>query len=113
MALLKRRGSANGGDRLRIYYASDIHGTEVLWRKFLHAPAVYGAPVIVMGGDVTGKVVVPLVDQGDGVVTAELFGQPERAATLEEREQLEHRIRSNGMYPHVMTTDEISRVAGL
>lgn len=114
MALLRRRGGtdAAGGD-LRIYYASDIHGTEVLWRKFLHAPSVYEAPVIVMGGDVTGKVVIPLVDEGAGVVTAELFGQPERAATEEQRAELEHRIRSNGMYPHLMTSDEVGRVAGL
>ena len=51
MALFRRGG--NGARALRLYYASDIHGTEVLWRKFLHAPAVYDAGVIVMGGDVT------------------------------------------------------------
>lgn len=113
MGFFKRGGGDGDAAKLRIYYASDIHGTEVLWRKFLHAPSVYDTPVIVMGGDVTGKVVVPLVDDGDGTVTAELFGQPERAATPEEREELEHRIRSNGMYPHLMTPDEVQRVAGL
>jgi uncharacterized protein len=111
MALFRRRASDGGS--LRIYYASDIHGTEVLWRKFLHASSVYEAPVIVMGGDLTGKVVIPLVDAGGGVVTAELFGQPERAATPEERQELEHRIRANGMYPHLMTAEEVDRVAAL
>jgi uncharacterized protein len=34
-----RRKQAEGGDAaLRLYYASDIHGTEVLWKKFLNAP---------------------------------------------------------------------------
>jgi Icc-related predicted phosphoesterase len=114
MPIFKRRsGSASGNGSLRLYSASDIHGTEVLWRKFLHAPRVYEAPVIVMGGDVTGKAVIPLVEASDGVVTAELFGQPERAATPEERAELEHRIRSNGMYPHLMTADEVQRVAAL
>lgn len=113
MGFLKRSGGrARPAAALRLYYASDIHGTEVLWRKFLHAPAVYDAPVIVMGGDVTGKVVIPLVEEGDALV-AELFGQPERAGTPEERAALEHRIRSNGMYPHVMSPDEVQRVAGL
>ena len=74
-------GKGAAGGSLRIYYASDIHGTEVLWRKFLHAPAVYDAPVIIMGGDVTGKVVIPLVDEGAGIVSAELFGQSERTVT--------------------------------
>jgi Icc-related predicted phosphoesterase len=109
--LAKRKGSERA--YLRLYYASDIHGTEVLWRKFLQAAKAYEAPVIVMGGDVTGKVVIPLVVAGDGSVTAELFGRPERAASEEERAELENRIRSNGMYPHVMTSDEVQRVAGL
>jgi uncharacterized protein len=107
--LFRRNGE---GAALRLYYASDIHGTEVLWRKFLHAPSVYGAGVLVMGGDVTGKVVIPLVEDGDALV-GELFGRPERAVTPEEREQLEHRIRANGMYPHVMSPDELQRVAAL
>jgi Icc-related predicted phosphoesterase len=109
MALFKRRADSGG---LRLYYASDIHGTEVLWRKFLHAPSVYDARVIVMGGDVTGKAVIPLVEEGDALV-AELFGQPERAGTPEERAALEYRIRSNGMYPHVMSREEVQRVARL
>jgi uncharacterized protein len=114
MPLFRRREGAGprNGD-LRLYYASDIHGTEVLWRKFMHAPNAYKASVIVMGGDVTGKAVIPLVQEPDGSVTAELFGQPERAASSEEREALEHRIRSNGMYPHVMTREEVQRVADL
>src|SRR5689334_12853671 len=113
MPLFRRRGADDSGGRLRLYYASDIHGTEVLWRKFLHAPAVYGVPVIVMGGDVTGKAVIPLVVEADGSVTAELFGRPERAGTPAEREDLEHRIRSNGMYPQVMSREEVERVAAL
>lgn len=114
MALFKRssNGASKNGPKLRLYYASDIHGTEVLWRKFLHAPAVYEAQVIVMGGDVTGKAVIPLIDDG-GKITCELFGQPASATTAEEREELQHRIRSNGMYPHVMSTAEVSRVADL
>lgn len=107
------RNNGGGADKLRLYYASDIHGTEVLWRKFLHSPAGYDADVIVMGGDVTGKVVIPLVDTGDGTVTAELFGVPEMATTEEEREDLMNRVRANGMYPHLMTPEEVNRVAKL
>jgi Icc-related predicted phosphoesterase len=47
------------------------------------------------------------------VIVAQLFGIPERATTPEERSALEHRIRSNGMYPHLMTAEEVERVAGL
>jgi uncharacterized protein len=113
VALFRRdRAGPETGGGVRLYYASDIHGTEVLWRKFLHAPEVYGARVIVMGGDVTGKAVIPLVEDGDALV-AEVFGVRESAGTPDERAELEHRIRSNGMYPHVMAPAEVERVAAL
>jgi Icc-related predicted phosphoesterase len=106
------RKGAGGSDSVRLYYASDIHGTETLWRKFLHAARVYEAGVLVMGGDVTGKVVVPLVEEG-GAYVAELFGRAERAGSEEELEDLEQRIRANGMYPHRMSLAEVERVAAL
>lgn len=111
MSLFRRKNRA-GEPGTRLYYASDIHGSEVLWRKFLNAAAAYEADVLVMGGDVTGKVVVPLVEAGDGRYHVELFGQGQdvSAADLEE---MEHRIRSNGMYPHRMTAEEVARVATL
>jgi Icc-related predicted phosphoesterase len=65
-----------------------------------------------MGGDVTGKVVVPLVEDG-GAYVAELFGRAERAGSEEELEDLERRIRANGMYPHRMSAAEVERVAAL
>jgi Icc-related predicted phosphoesterase len=109
---VRRGNGAGGSDAVRLYYASDIHGTETLWRKFLHAARVYEAGVLVMGGDVTGKVVVPVVEEG-GAHVAELFGRAERAGTGEELDELEQRIRANGMYPHRMSADEVERVAAL
>ena len=51
---------------LRLYYASDIHGSELLWRKFLNAGKFYDAEVLVMGGDLTGKGIVPIVPTDRG-----------------------------------------------
>ena len=39
-----------------IFFATDIHGSEVCWRKFLNAAAFYKVDLVVLGGDVTGKV---------------------------------------------------------
>ena len=41
---------------LRLYYASDIHGSDVLWRKFLNAAAFYEVEILIMG--VRGKELV-------------------------------------------------------
>jgi len=111
MGLFGRKKDGGGGETIRLYYASDIHGSDVLWRKFLSAAAAYTASVLIMGGDVTGKVVVPLVERDDGF-HVELFGVGE-VVSGDEVEEMEHRIRANGMYPHRMTAEEVARVDGL
>jgi uncharacterized protein len=112
LGLFKRNKEAEGDDALRLYYASDIHGTEVLWKKFLNAPRYYKAQVLVMGGDITGKVVIPVVQDDEGW-TAQLFGGRQRAKNEAELDRLEQRIRGNGMYPYRTTAAEVARIGGL
>jgi uncharacterized protein len=38
----------------RLFFATDIHGPEVCWKKFLYAGKFYKADVLVLGGDMTG-----------------------------------------------------------
>jgi uncharacterized protein len=112
MGLFRRSKDGGGPPATVLYYASDIHGSEVLWRKFLNAAEGYGAQVLVMGGDVTGKVVVPLVEGSDGV-RFELFGEAHHLTDADEIEAAENRIRANGMYPARMAEEEVREVAGL
>jgi Icc-related predicted phosphoesterase len=109
----RRKAEGGGGAALRLYYASDIHGTEVLWLKFLNAPKYYKARVLVMGGDVTGKMVIPLVEDPAGVYTSQLFGRTERAVDDAQLATLERRIRGNGMYPYRTTAAEVAEIADL
>jgi Icc-related predicted phosphoesterase len=113
MALFSRRKAEDGDAVLRLFYASDIHGTEVLWRKFLNAPKFYKARVLVMGGDLTGKIAIPLVEDPPGTFTSTLFGRTLHAVSAGELAALERRIRGNGMYPVRTTAAEVGRVAGL
>ena len=46
---------------MKVFFATDIHGSEVCWRKFLNSAAFYKADLVVLGGDVTGKVMIPIV----------------------------------------------------
>ena len=61
--------------RLRLFYASDIHGSEKCFLKFINAARFYGIDVLVLGGDLTGKVVIPLVRQGAGRYVAQFQGE--------------------------------------
>jgi uncharacterized protein len=110
---LFRRAQADDGAVVRLYYASDIHGTEVLWKKFLNAPKVYKAKVLVMGGDITGKMVIPIVHEENGEWTGQLFGRKERMETEADVEKFERRIRGNGMYPYRTTAQEVAGIGAL
>lgn len=97
---------------VRVFYASDIHGTEVLWRKFLNAAEAYKADALIMGGDLTGKAVVPLVQEGEGY-SVEIFGDRRVVTGDEQIQELEHAIRGKGMYPHRMDREEVDRVSAM
>ena len=59
---------------LRIYFATDLHGSDVCFRKFLAAAKVYQADVIILGGDFAGKGLVPVIGQ-DGQLSARVHGE--------------------------------------
>lgn len=96
---------------LTLYYASDIHGSEALWRKFLNAGPFYKAEVLIMGGDVTGKGIVPIVEQVDGTHKATFMGRRRTTNNQEQLDALEEDIRFNGMYPFRCRPEEIAAAA--
>jgi Icc-related predicted phosphoesterase len=89
----------------RVFFATDIHGSEQCFRKWVNAAQVYEASALILGGDVTGKVVVPLVD-GDGTWRGEIFGEPVEARSEEELAALQKRIRTMGRYDVVLSPEE-------
>jgi uncharacterized protein len=92
---------------LRIFFATDIHGSEVCWRKFLNAGAFHKADVLVMGGDMTGKAMVPIVARGSGW-RLELQDQEHLLSTEDEVKAMEKRILDRGYYPIRLTADEVA-----
>jgi Icc-related predicted phosphoesterase len=91
---------------VRIYYAGDIHGSEQCWRKFLNAAGFYDAEVLILGGDLTGKALVPIVERRPGEWVAHALGRDELVTTEEGLVELEKRVRFNGFYPYRCSTDE-------
>ena len=92
---------------MRIFFATDIHGSEVCWRKFLNAGAFHKADVLVMGGDMTGKAMVPIVDRG-GRWELTLQDQAHVLTTEDELRAMEKRILDRGYYPIRLTPDEVA-----
>ncbi|HYY03494.1 MAG TPA: hypothetical protein VE736_06375 [Gaiellaceae bacterium] len=108
MRLLRRRGDG-GSAGVRLFYASDIHGSDLLWRKFLGAGKFYGAEAAVMGGDLLGKAIVPVERRDDGTLRATFLGEERVVHEGKDLDELLAAIRFNGYYPWVAARDEIER----
>jgi Icc-related predicted phosphoesterase len=107
MGLLRRH---QDDDRLTIFYAADIHGSDTCWRKFLKAGQFYGADVIILGGDLTGKAMVAVVRRPGGTWTARFLGRTAEARDDDELAAMEAQIRFNGFYPYRCEPDELAHL---
>jgi len=94
----------------RVFFATDIHGSELVFLKFLNVRLVHEIDVMILGGDITGKLIVPLVRAPDGSHRAEFLGGVWTARTEEELKQLEKSIRYNGFYPYRTEPTEASEL---
>jgi uncharacterized protein len=102
-----RRGSGRG-PRTRIVFATDLHSSEACFRKWVNSARVLEADCLVMGGDLTGKSIVPLVEGGDGW-RAELNGGEAVARDDEELAALRKRIRAGGRYDVLLDAQQGER----
>jgi Icc-related predicted phosphoesterase len=92
----------------RIFFASDLHGSELAMNKLLNAAQFYDVKRIVIGGDITGKVLVPIIREGNRY-SLELFGEQKKVKESG-LEEVEHEIRVNGEYYHIMERGEYEAV---
>ena len=89
----------------RVFFATDLHGSEVCWKKFVNAARFYGADVLICGGDMTGKAIVPIVSE-DGHFSYVLGGEALTVAA-DQVGEVEGHIRRRGYYPLQMSADRL------
>lgn len=93
-----------------IFFCSDLHGSSVCFKKFINSAAYYSSrgrrvDILLMGGDMTGKLIVPIIKQGD-TYRSYLFGQEHTLTTQEELSGLIKKTEVLGIYPHIFEPDE-------
>jgi len=94
----------------KLFFATDIHGSDICWSKFLNAGKFYEADVLILGGDMTGKAVVPFVHQGGKNYKVTLLEQNFQITNDDEMTDMRKRVRSRGYYPYLTNPDEISEL---
>lgn len=92
----------------RLFYATDLHGSERAYRKFLNAGKFYNVNTLIMGGDIIGKVAIPIIAEGGGRYRATVQGTTERVETADELKSLTDRLDTLGFYYKTMSEDEFA-----
>ncbi len=93
----------------RIFYATDVHGSEVAYRKFLNAAAFYDTDILILGGDVTGKFLIPVITGSNGSKRATVHGSKMEIKTDKDMENLIKKLGVLGYYHVVMTEEEFQK----
>ncbi|MFX1578182.1 MAG: hypothetical protein ACFFBJ_00935 [Promethearchaeota archaeon] len=94
----------------RLFFATDIHGSERAFMKFVNAGKFYKVDVLVLGGDITGKMIVPIVERKDGSHAANYLGNDFQFSKDEDITTFEADVRNAGYYPIRMEQDEYDSV---
>ena len=96
---------------MKIFFATDLHGSEICWKKFISAGDFYGVDALILGGDMTGKAVIPIIDQGNGNYKVTFM---ENEQILHNKEEVDHiikQIQNRGYYPYLTNPEEVDELS--
>lgn len=97
---------------MKLFFATDVHGSEVCWKKFISAGKFYEVDTLILGGDMTGKAIVPIIAQGNNRYKVTLLEQETILENQEQVDQMVKGIQNRGYYPYVTTPDEVAEISG-
>lgn len=93
---------------LKLFFTTDVHGSDVCWKKFVNSIDHFKADVAILGGDITGKMVIPMVEEGSGY-NYRLFGR-EMQITADQLQAECAKISNAGYYPYPCNKNEVDRL---
>jgi len=91
----------------KIFFATDVHGSDKCWMKFINSAKFYGAGILVLGGDLTAKGFIAMIEQSDGKFRTNFRGKEFVVNSGKELEDLEKEIRYRGLYTVRTTPQEL------
>ncbi len=95
----------------RIFFTTDTHGSSVCFRKFINAGKFYSAHILILGGDITGKKVIPFVRQADGSFKVNHLDR-EHVVKEDQVEAFQRNITDMGYYPYMTDPEGMEELGG-
>jgi uncharacterized protein len=105
-----RKAREHGGSETRLFFCTDLHGSEICLRKLLAAEQAYSASTLIMGGDCTGKQLVPIEITDVGELRSQWSGETSVFADEDGVAAYEQTVRNAGCYPIRLTTAELREI---
>lgn len=96
---------------MKLFFATDVHGSEICWKKFISAAKFYEADTLILGGDMTGKAIIPIIAQGGDKYKVTLLEQESILEGKEAVDKMVATIQNRGYYPYVTTPDEVNEIS--
>ena len=94
----------------RIFFVTDIHGSDICFKKLLKAADVYKPKALLLCGDLTGKFVVPIIRQPDGTHKARYIGSDLVLKNKDEVVALQQKIADIGSYSYEVDSTETDKI---
>lgn len=91
---------------IRLFFVTDLHGSELCFRKFISAISIYNADAAIALGDLAGKMVVPVFDNGNGSYDVNFLAQEIHLNNKTELDQQLAKINNIGFYPYMTDKKE-------
>src|SRR5947209_20025196 len=96
--------------RTTIYFVTDLHGSSLCFRKFVNAAPIYGADVLILGADLTGKAIQQIEKRPAGRWSTKFVGTDYDIGDGEELAKLEKLIADLGYYPYRAEPGELEEL---
>jgi Icc-related predicted phosphoesterase len=107
LALFKQKNKPD----LRLLFVTDVHGSDVCFRKFINGAKAYDAKVLILGGDIAGKRLSPLVRNGNGRYEGTLGHNTIELETDREISEFEAAAGDAGLYTHRASAEEMQEIS--
>lgn len=91
---------------IRLFFVTDLHGSELCFRKFISAISIYNADAAIALGDLAGKMVVPIFDNGNGTYDVNFLAQDIHLNNKTELDQQLVKINNIGFYSYITDKKE-------
>ncbi|QXJ31509.1 metallophosphoesterase family protein [Saccharolobus shibatae] len=102
VSLFKRnKHSTNSTTNLRILFSSDLHASYTVFKKFINAGKIYKVNALIIGGDIAGKTLLPIIDLGNNN-----YNIQDKIITSSELNSFIERFKSEGIYYAILSKNE-------